>query len=456
MMREDLIHILPQVIVLATSMLALVFEMLRRASGSLWTLILGLTAAAGVAISKLGTVTPAFSDTFWVDYLSLWAAIILSGVGILSALLMRQELRKTGREGTLYSLVGFSTLASMILAGAGDMMFLVLGVLISGMTGFALTAYPKTDKATEGSIKYFVYGSVTGAMMLYMLTFWAGISGSTLLSALGQSGPDPVLLLLGFAGVVAGLGYSASLFPFHFWTPDVFEGPPVSVAAFVSVTPKIGAFFALAQVMRSLPTEAGSYILILALLAAFSMTYGNVVALWQKNVIRLMAYSTIAQAGYFLLGVIAIKESALAVHSLVVFGLAYAAMNIGAFAIIQQVGPNIVEFEGLARKRPSMAVAMVVFLLSLTGIPPLAGFAGKFMLFGAAIDVDYTWLAIIAILNSAISLAVYLRIINPMFFHPLPGPKPVFTSKISAYIRWVYWISLLVTVLGGIMVRYFL
>jgi len=449
-MREDLIHILPQIIVLATSMLVLVFEILRRASGSLWTLALGLTVAAGVAISKLGTVTTAFSGTFRVDHLSLWAAIILAGAGILCTILMRQELRKTGREGTLYSLVGFSTLGSMILAGAGDMMFLILGVLISGLTGFALTAYPKTDKATEGGIKYFVYGSVTGAVMLFMLTFWAGASGSTLLSAMSESGLEPLLILLGFAGVVAGLGYSASLFPFHFWTPDVFEGAPVSVAAFVSVTPKIGTFFALSQVMRSLPTEAGSYFLILALLAALSMTYGNVVALWQNNVLRLMAYSTIAQTGYFLLGVIAIKESALAVPSLVVFGLAYAAMNIGAFAIIQQVGPKIVDFEGLARKKPFMAVAMVVFLLSLVGIPPLAGFAGKFLLFGAAIDVDYTWLAIIAILNSAISLAVYLRIINPMFFKK----QPVLTVKDSALIRWVYISSFVVTVSVGIFIKF--
>ncbi|TVZ28635.1 NADH-quinone oxidoreductase subunit N [Gillisia sp. Hel_I_86] len=451
-MEQDLLNILPQLIVLATSMLALCFEMLRRATGSLWVLVIGLAAAAGVAISKLGTVTTAFSETFRVDFLSLWAAIILGGAGILSALLMRQELRKTGREGTLSSLVGFSTLGSMILAGAGDMMFLVLGVLISGLTGFGLAAYPKTDKATEGGIKYFIYGSVTGAVMLFMLTFWAGTSGSTLLSALGQPGLEPVLVLLGFAGVLAGLGYSASLFPFHFWTPDVFEGAPVSVAAFVSVTPKIGAFFALAQVMRSLHPEGLDYNLILALLAAFSMTFGNVVALWQKNVLRLMAYSTIAQAGYFLLGVIAINGSELAVSSLVVFSVAYAAMNIGAFAIIQQVGPQILNFEGLARKKPFMAVAMVVFLLSLVGLPPLAGFAGKFLLFGAAIDVGYSWLAIIAILNSVISLAVYLRIINPMFFKK----QPVFSSEPSTLLRWVFLSSFAVTVLVGIAVRYFL
>src|SRR5699024_6827559 len=166
------------------------------------------------------------------------------------------------------------------------------------------------------------------------------------LSALGNA-EQPFLLLLGFGGLITGLGYAASLFPFHFWTPDTFEGAPASIAAFLSVTPKIGAFFALAQVMKFLPQQSVDYQLIIAILAVFSMTFGNVVALWQNSIVRLLAYSTVAQAGFFLLGIIGIGHSSLAIPSLVMFGAAYAAMNIGAFALAQQEGTEIADIEGL-------------------------------------------------------------------------------------------------------------
>ncbi|SHF43109.1 NADH-quinone oxidoreductase subunit N [Salegentibacter echinorum] len=447
-MSEDLLTILPQIILLLTAMSALVFEMLRKPLGSLYTLIIGMLGALGLSIYRLGTVKTAFSGTFRSDELSQWAVIILSGAAIFIGLLVRQELKGTDREGTVYSLLAFSTLGSTLLAGSGDMMFLVLGVLISSLTGFALAAYPKTDSATEGAVKYFVYGSVTGAIMLFGLTYWAGISGSTLLSA-SENTNQPFLMLFGFGALIAGLGYAASLFPFHFWTPDTFEGAPVSIAAFLSVTPKIGAFFALAQVMKILPQHIVDYNLILAILAAFSMTYGNVVALWQNSLIRLLAYSTIAQAGFFLLGIIGINHSDLGISSLIMFGFAYAAMNIGAFAIVQQVGKKISHISGLAYKKPFMAVAMTVFLLSLVGIPPLAGFAGKFLLFSSAIDSGYTWLAVVGILNSAISLAVYLRIISPMFF------KKQFENESSNQylIQMVYISCFILTIGAGIAVQ---
>ncbi|AVR46548.1 oxidoreductase [Christiangramia fulva] len=448
-MIKDLLSILPQIIVLLTAMASLIFEMLRKASGSLITLIIGLAGASGLAISRLGTVGTAFSKTFRIDDLSLWAVIILCGTGILSALLMRQELKGTNREGTLYSLVAFSTLGSLLLAGSGDLMFLVLGVLINSLGGFAMAAYPKTDKATEGAIKYFVYGSVTGAVMLFGLTYWVGITGTTFIKDLTGITSQAFVLLIGFGGLITGLGYAASLFPFHFWTPDTFEGAPVSVAAFLSVTPKIGAFFALAQVMKDLPPLL-DWNLILGILAVLSMTFGNIVALWQKNMLRLMAYSTVAQAGYFLLGIVAINQSGLALSGLIIFSLAYAAMNIGAFAVIQRTGNNIIYFEGLARKRPFMAVAMLVFLLSLVGIPPLAGFAGKFLLFGSAMDAGYTWLAVAAILNSVISLAVYLRIIFPMFYRK----EPIYSFPTSGIITSVFTVCFIVTVLVGILLRF--
>ena len=240
-MTKDLLLILPQIVVLLTAIGSLVAEMMGKPRGSLWTLIIGNFAAAGVAMSKLGTETTAFSNTFRVDYLSLWAVIILSLSIIFIAILARSELKDTYREGTVYSLLVFSGLGALIMAGAGDIMFIVLGILIGTLAGTALIAYAKTDRATEGAFKYYIYGSVTGAVMLFGLTFWVGITGTTYLSALNNPELGSLAVIFGFGTLLIGIGYAGSLVPFHFWTPDAFQASPVSIAAYLSVVPKVGA-----------------------------------------------------------------------------------------------------------------------------------------------------------------------------------------------------------------------
>ncbi len=207
--------------------------------------------------------------------------------------------------------------------------------------------------------------------------------------------------------------------------------------------PKVGAIFALAQVVRDLPLSTG-WPFAVAALAAVSMTYGNLAALAQTNVIRLLAYSSIAQSGYFLLGVVAVGRGELAVRSLVVFAAAYVAMNLGAFAVVALVGRDLGAFTGLGRSAPWVGAAMTVFLLSLVGVPPLGGFVGKLLLFGAAIEAGYTWLAVVAILNSVLSLAVYLRVIVPMYRPPSAVPAG------SRPIAFVWVISLVLTLTVGL------
>ncbi|HBX65108.1 MAG TPA: oxidoreductase, partial [Balneolaceae bacterium] len=241
-----------------------------------WALVVGMLTATGVAVDMLGTDTTAFSTTFRVDALSLWAVIILGPATILFALLGRSELKDSAREGTIYSLMGFSALGAMILAGSGDLMFIVLGLLISTLAGMAMAAHPRNDPSSEGAMKYFIYGSVAGAIMLFGLTFWAGLAGTTLISGINNPDLSSYAVMFGFITLVIGIGYAASLFPVHFWTPDTFEGAPVSIAAYLSVVPKIGALFALAQVVRDLPVSLVDWPLILAVLAALSMTFGNV------------------------------------------------------------------------------------------------------------------------------------------------------------------------------------
>lgn len=267
-------------------------------------------------------------------------------------------------------------------------------------------------------MKYFVFGSVSEAIMIFGLTFWFGAAGSTLLSDLARMEGSRLPVLAGLVGVIVGLGYKAAIAPFHFWAPDAYDGAPTSVAAYLSVVPKVGAILALTQSVRDLPAGAVDWRLLVAVLATASMTYGNLAAFGQTNLVRLLAYSSIAQAGYFLLGVVAVGRSALAMQALVVFAAAYAAMNLGAFALIRRVGRDLAGFAGYGRLSPLGGASLVVFLLSLVGVPPLAGFFGKLLLFGAVIDAGFGWLAIVAIVNSVLSLAVYMRWLVPCFQAP--------------------------------------
>jgi NADH-quinone oxidoreductase subunit N len=429
--------------VLLTAVGALVFEMLRLPKIALPFTVVGLLVATALAIPLLGTQTSVFMDTYRVDALSLWATLALAPTTALSTVLAYHEVKDTDREGTVYALLSFTSLGAIALAGAGDVMFVVLGVLLSSLGSFALAAYPRDDRATEGAMKFLVFGSVTGAVMIFGLTYWYGAAGSTLLSDLDTLGGAPLAAAAGLVGVLVGLGYKAAVVPFHFWAPDAYDGAPVSVAAYLSVVPKVGAIFGLAQVVRDLPTDTG-WPLVVAALAVLSMTYGNLAALVQENVVRLLAYSSIAQSGYFLLGVVAVERGDLALPALVVFAAAYAAMNIGAFAVVALAGRGLRDFAGLGRSRPAVGVAMVIFLISLVGVPPLAGFVGKLLLFGAAIESGFAWLAVVAILNSVLSLAVYLRIVVPMY----QVPKGVPVSRRSVAAVWV--VALVATVAVGL------
>ena len=374
----------------------------------------GLLLATGLALPRIGLDTTVFSGTWRIDALSVWAELILLPATALAALLIHTELRGSDREGTAYALLSLTTFGALALAASGDLMLLILGLVLTSLGSFALVAYPRDDRATEAAMKFFVFGSVSGAIMIFGLSYWYGATGTTLLSGLGGLAQVPLAAALGLAGVLVGLGYEASLAPFHFWAPDAYDGAPVSVAAYLSIVPKVGALFALAQVVRDLPDPA-AWQAAVAALAALTMTWGYLSALGQRNVVRLLAYSSIAQAGYFLLGILAIGASPLAVPSLALFAAAYAAMNLGAFTITLLTGRDLDAFTGLGRNHAPAGIALTVFLLSLTGIPPLAGFTGKALLFGATLNAGYLWLAVLAILNSVLSLAVYLGVIVPTF-----------------------------------------
>jgi len=447
-MADDLALLIPEIILLLSIVFALVAEMLRRPRIALAVSITGLLLATAQTLPLLGADTSIFDATYRIDTLGVWAKLILLPATVLALLLARAELGGSDREGTVYVLICLVTLGSLVLASAGDTMLLVLGILLSGLGSFALVAYPRNDVATEAAMKFFVFASVTGAIMIFGLSYWFGGTGSTLLSDLSALDTSPLVAATGLIAVIVGLGYKASLVPFHFWAPDAYEGAPVSIAAYMSVVPKIGALFALAQVVRDLPLNTG-WPLVIAVVSVLTMTYGYLAALVQTNVVRLLAYSSIAQAGYFLLGIVAVGTSPLAFKSLIVFAAAYAAMNLGAFAVIMCTGRTLDTFSDIGRKKVVMSIAMVVFLLSLAGIPPLAGFVGKFMLFGASIDAGFTWLAVVAILNSVLSLAVYLRIVVPMYQQGADsGETTAVSTPLATPLVRLTWVVALIFTLG--------
>ncbi|MSU89199.1 NADH-quinone oxidoreductase subunit N [Rhodobacteraceae bacterium 2CG4] len=413
-MGRDLALLGPELLLAGAAMLMIVAEMARAAR---LVLAIGLTALAlstALTLPMLDAETSVFGGTYRIDAIAGWAKLILLPGTALALLMARAEIAGRDREGSVYALIVLVTLGALMLSGAGDMMVLVIGVVLTGLGSFALVAYPRDDAATEAGMKYLVFGSVTGSVMIYGLTFWFGGAGSTLFSELGQLRGQTLVLIAGLIAVIAGLGYKAALVPFHFWAPDAYDGAPVSVAAYLSVITKAAAFFAFAQVLRDLPREAG-WPVALALISAATMTYGYLAALVQTNLVRLIAYSSVAQSGYLLMGVVALGVSPIAVPAILIFAAAYVAMNLGAFAVIMVAGRSLADLEGIGRSRPWFGVAMVVFLLSLTGIPPLFGFVGKVYLFMAAVEAGFLWLAVIGILNSVLALGVYLRMVVPMY-----------------------------------------
>jgi len=432
-MERDLQLLLPDIVFLLTAVFALFGEMFHRKNLVFFLSIVGMSVSFFLTLPLLNIQTTVFFQTFRIDELSVWAKLILLPSTALTLFLVRYELGKTIRVGTVYTLLLFTTFGAVVLSGAGDLMFLILGMLLTSLGSYALVTYQASGKATEAGMKYFIFGSISTAVMLLGLTYFYGAAGSTLLSDLPKAAGMPLVLLVGTVGLIAGLGYKASLVPFHFWTPDAYEGAPTSVAAYLSVIPKIGGLFALAQFAKNLPLGI-DWPLLVTLIAVVTMTYGNVAALLQNNVKRLLAYSSIAQSGYFLLAIAFIGKSAVSLPALLTFAAAYAAMNIGAFAVTVQAGPRLSDFSGLAKSSAWLAFAMVVFLLSLVGIPPLFGFIGKILLFGAAIQNRAVFLAVVGILNSVISLGVYIRIIQPMYWGEKKGKLALFAPVTTVWV----------------------
>ena len=328
--------------------------------------------------------------------------------------------------GEYYALLLFSGVGMLFMASGNNLISIYVALELMALSSYVLAGYFKAEpKSTEAALKYFILGAFSSGVLLYGLSLVYGVSGLMGLPELAKllaSAQRSNLLMLGILLILAGLLFKIAAVPFHVWTPDVYEGSPTPVTAFFSVGPKVAAYAILARIFYvAFPKFQADWGFVIALVSAATMVLGNVAALLQSNVKRLLGYSSIANAGYALLGVLGFRTE-WGLWSVLVYLLAYTFMNFGAFTLVillesrGYAGESVSDFNGLARRNMPAAVVMLVFLLSLAGLPPTAGFIGKYYLFTAAWKAGYVWLAVLAVLMSAVSLFYYFRIAAAMFF----------------------------------------
>jgi len=385
-----------------------------------------------------------FGGLFAVDGLALFfKPIAIISTGIVMLLAIDYFKRIDFHRGEFYALLIFATLAITSLAASTDLIMIYLSLEFLSLTSYVLVGYLKRDpKSSEAAIKYFLFGAVSAAVMLYGMSILYGMTGQTSISGItsafrGGLMSSP-LLFVATAFVLVGFGFKIAIVPFHQWAPDAYEGAPTPITAFLSVGSKAAGFAVVLRVLATgLAPDIVNWTPVIIGLCAITMTVGNLIAIPQTNIKRMLAYSSIAQAGYLLLGIAAMPYSTLAVTSVLLYILVYLFMNLGAFAVVTILSARlqsdkIDDYAGLIKRSPVAAVCMAVFMLSLAGIPPTAGFIGKLYLFMAALQANNAallWLAAIAGVNTIIAVYYYFNIVRVMFFVNAEDETPIDSSR---------------------------
>ncbi|MBW3602789.1 MAG: NADH-quinone oxidoreductase subunit N [Actinobacteria bacterium] len=412
-------HVLPQIVLLVGAATTLVVALVLPRRRQSWSGAVALAALAGTAGAQLSLVATSDQLTFdllWaLDASTHVASILVCAITAVAVLLAREWMVTDPRFGEYHALLLLGALGAIVMAGAADANELVVGVTLSSVTGYTLAAYHRRSAlSVEAGMGYFLIGGLSNIVLLVGVVLLFAAAGTTLYADLPGSlaAADPWLLAGAAVGLPVGLAFKVGAVPGHGWVPDVAQGAPLPSAAFLTVVPKVGGVLALARLVDLVPASSRATTAV-AVLAALSMTLGNLAALRQEDVRRLLGWSSVSQAGYALMGVAAVQGSDQAVPALLLFLVVYAVANTAAFAVVGLLRgrTRLEDFAGLVSVRPWPAWALTIALLSLVGIPPLAGFAGKFALFTATIDADLAWLAALAVVNTVVSLFYYLRVI---------------------------------------------
>ena len=448
--------VVPELVMLGGAVLVLVHALVARRDRQ-WRgaplALSTLAAAAGLVSFRAASGGPTFtfSGTWAIDPLGTGAVLVILAVTAIVVVLSPAWFATDARHGEYYAVLLFSALGAIVMARAADLMELTFGIVLSSVTGYALAAYHRRSPASvEAGIKYFLIGAVTNALFLVGVALLYGAAGSTVYSTIRTrvANGDSTLLVAAAALLALGLAFKLGAVPAHAWMPDVADGAPAPVAAFLTAAPKVGAVIALARLMLVFPMDASGWRPLVAILAAVTMTVGNLAALWQDNVRRLLGWSAVSQTGYALMAVVALGRSAAAIPALLYFLIAYALGNLAAFGVVIELRGQAdrLRYAALAREHPWLAAALVTSFLSFVGIPPLAGFVGKLALFDAVIDAGYGWLAVLAVANTVVSLAYYARVIGPLYFEPATGGASPLTGGAKALPVLGRWSALAIAV----------
>ncbi len=457
---------MPLLLITATGLLVLVLDPLTAPQHRERLAFLGLAgilAAAAAVLVRWGESELLFGGMLAADAFAQAFTLLFLGVAGLTLLISLPYLRRVGIEpGEHGALLLFATLGMMIMAGSLDLMTIFLGLETLSIALYILAGFLRNRiESNEAALKYLLLGAFASGFLLYGIALIYGTTGSTNLVAVGAAiargrVQEPVLLTLGVGLLLIGLAFKIAAVPFHMWAPDVYEGAPTSVTAFMIAGTKAAAFAVLVRVLTlALPSLRAEWSGVLWILAALSMTVGNLVALVQSNLKRMLAYSSIAHAGYILVALVA--GSPLGSASVLFYLAAYICMTLGAFGVIIALsradGERLTfdQYAGLGRRHPVLGAAMALFMFSLAGVPPTGGFMGKLYVFSAAIQANYVGLAILGVLNSVVSAFYYLRVTVVMYMaspelEPMPGePSP----PLSLAILLTAWGTLVLGVLPG-------
>ena len=450
----DLLALLPDLVVVVTACLVILLDPITPASrrdllawlsvGAL-ALCLGLT---GWQISMENVRVSTFSDLVVVDAYARFWKILLYGVTGVTIFLSLPYLKADGIHlGEYYGFLLLALSGMMVMVSGVDLLTIYLGTELMSISLYILTGFNRSKpRSVEAAAKYFVLGAFSSGILLYGISLLYGLSGSTKLvtiaDAIGNRGADDPLVLFGTILIAVGFGFKLAAVPFHMWTPDVYHGAPTSVTAFMAVAAKAASFAAFIRVfVEGLGGLKADWSVLFLLISIITLVLGNVVAIVQTNIKRMLAYSSIVHAGYALIGFVAAGRGVGAsggtpgLASVMIYLAIYAFMTLGAFAVIGMLrkggveGEEIEDFTGLAKRQPLAAFFMLVFMVSLAGIPPTAGFIGKLYVFMAAVEAGMAWLAAIALVFAAVSAFYYMRVVMVMYMRD-PDPSSVPPSRL--------------------------
>ncbi|MBI2865735.1 MAG: NADH-quinone oxidoreductase subunit N [Chloroflexi bacterium] len=432
----DFFLLSPEISLAALAVAVVLLDLIVQRRG--WVLglsVVGLLIPAGFSLALWGQRATSFRDILVVDELSVFIKLLLLGIAALVLLSSGEYLQRRGRPlGEFCGLVLFATMGMSLLASSRELITIYVSLELTSLSLYALAGYLRDARSSEAGLKYLVFGAISSALLLYGIALVFGLTGTTYLSdILARLAPirlfDSPALLVGLVLMTAGFGFKIATVPFQMWLPDVFEGAPIPVVAFVSAASKAAGF---AVVLRVFYEAFGNYSPdwsgVFAVLAAFSMTVGNLAAIAQSNIRRMLGYSTIAHVGYIMVGLATV--SALGRSGLLFFLAAYSLANLAAFftivAISSRVGSDLIQdYAGMARRAPVLALVLAFALVSLIGIPPTGGFWAKVYIFNAAVRQDLVWLVMLGLINSVISAYYYLRVVKVMYLDVAPSPEGI-------------------------------